>query len=213
VKLTKYSHSCVRLDGDGRSLALDPGVFSEVAAAIDGVQAVLITHEHPDHVAVDELTGAAERNPNLRIYAPQPVADLLSGLGGQVTVVSPGQDFDAAGFRVRALGGQHALIHPTIPMVANNGYLIEESVYHPGDALVVPPAPVEVLLAPIHAPWSKVAEVIDFIVAVRAPRTIGVHEAGLSEVGRGLVEGHVARIGAEHGSEYLTLPPADSIDV
>lgn len=217
MKLTKFSHSCVRLDDADRSLTVDPGVFSEVAAALDGVQAVLVTHEHPDHVDVGELVAAVRRDPQLRVYAPPSVVEVLSqqldGNGEQVTAVTPGQAFDAAGFGVRALGGQHAIIHQTIPMVANNGYLIEDAIYHPGDSFVVPTVPVQLLIAPIHAPWSKVAEVIDFVVAVRAPRVVGAHEAGLSQVGRDLVEGHVARIGGEHGSDYLGLGPSESVDV
>jgi L-ascorbate metabolism protein UlaG (beta-lactamase superfamily) len=217
VKLTKFTHSCVRLDDGERSLTVDPGVFSEIAAALDGAQAVLVTHEHPDHVDVGELVAAVRRDPQLRVYAPAPVVELLSqqldGDDERVTAVAPGQAFDAAGFSVRVLGGQHALIHPTIPMVANNGYLIDDAIYHAGDSFVVPSVPVEVLIAPIHAPWSKVAEVIDFVVAVRAPRVIGAHEAGLSQIGRDLVEGHVARIGGEHGSDYLALAPSESVDV
>jgi L-ascorbate metabolism protein UlaG (beta-lactamase superfamily) len=212
VQLTKYSHSCVRIDDGARALVLDPGVFSEVTAALDGAAAVLITHEHPDHVDVQALKAAAQRDPQLRIWAPRPVAEALE-LGEQVTVVEPGQAFDAAGFTARTFGGQHAVIHPTIPVVPNVGYLIEDTVYHPGDALIVPPVEVPVLLAPIHAPWSKTAEVIDFAVAVRAPRVIGIHDALLTDVGRGIVEAHVERIGAEHGSRYRPLRPGESTDV
>jgi L-ascorbate metabolism protein UlaG (beta-lactamase superfamily) len=202
----------VRLDDGDRALAIDPGVFSEVTAALDGASAVLITHEHPDHVNVEELKAAAGRNDQLRIWAPRPVADALQ-LGDQVVEVEAGQAFDAAGFAVRTFGGQHALIHPTIPMVPNVGYLVEDAVYHPGDSLIVPPVPVQLLLAPIHAPWSKTAEVIDFVVAVRAPRVVGIHDALLTDAGRSIVESHVERIGAEHGSSYRPLAPAGTTDV
>jgi len=213
VRLTRFTHSCVRVDDGDRALAIDPGVFSEVAAALDGVQAVLVTHEHPDHLHADELVAAARRDPGLQIYAPASVTSSLAELGDQVTAVTPDQVFDAAGFSVRAVGGQHALIHPSIPVIANVGYVVEGAVYHPGDSFTVPTTPVELLLAPIHAPWSKVAEVIDFVVSVRAPRTIGIHDAGLSDIGRQLVETQVARIGGEHGSVYAPLPPGDSVEV
>jgi L-ascorbate metabolism protein UlaG (beta-lactamase superfamily) len=212
MQLTKYSHSCVRIDDGDRTLVIDPGVFSEVNAALDGADAVLITHEHVDHVDVEQVKAAAERNDQLRIWAPEPVANALDR-AEQVTVVESGEAFDAAGFAVRTFGGQHALIHPTIPIVPNVGFLINETVYHPGDSLIVPPVPISVLLVPIHAPWSKVAEVIDFVVAVRAPRAIGIHNALLTDAGRQLVEGHVERIGGEHGSRYTALAPAETTDV
>lgn len=213
MQLTKYSHSCVRLDDGDRSLAIDPGMFSEVAAALHGVSAVLITHEHVDHVQADSLREAARRDSALRIWAPAPVAAALVELGDQVVTTEPGHAFEAAGFAVRTFGGQHALIHPTIPMVPNICYLVENSVYHPGDSFVVPPVPVSLLLAPIHAPWSKTAEVIDFVVSVRAPRTVGIHDALLTDTGRGLVESHVGRIGGEHGVDYTPLAPATTVDV
>jgi L-ascorbate metabolism protein UlaG (beta-lactamase superfamily) len=212
VQLTKYSHSCVRLEDGDRALVLDPGVFSEVDAALDGADAVLVTHEHPDHVDAERLRAAAERDDQLRIWAPQPVAEML-GLAERVTVVTPGQALDVAGFGIRTFGGQHAIIHPTIPVVANVGYLIDEAVYHPGDSLIVPPLSVELLLAPISAPWSKVAEVIDFVVAVRAPRVVGIHDALLTDVGRQIVEGHVEHIGGEHGSRYVGLRPLDTTQI
>ncbi|MDQ5862445.1 MAG: MBL fold metallo-hydrolase, partial [Actinomycetota bacterium] len=58
MKLTKYTHACVRLEQDGRVLVLDPGTFSETEEALDGAQAVLITHEHGDHVDVPAMVNA-----------------------------------------------------------------------------------------------------------------------------------------------------------
>jgi len=211
MRLTKFTHSCVRLDDADRSLVLDPGVFSEVETALDGAGGVLITHEHPDHIDVDRLRTAMRKDPRLRVWAPAGVAATLADLGEQVVAVGAGEAFDAAGFPVRTFGGQHALIHPTIPVVANLAYLIDDEVYHPGDSLVVPPVPVRLLLAPLHAPWSKTGEVIDFVVSVRAPHVHQIHDGLLNEIGRGFVEGHVTRIGAEHGSDFRHL--SETVDV
>ncbi|MGI8680370.1 MAG: MBL fold metallo-hydrolase [Jatrophihabitans sp.] len=213
MQLTKFTHSCVRLDDGDRTLVVDPGVFSEVSAALDGADAVLVTHEHADHVDIGQLRAAAKRDPRLRVWAPEPVAADLADLGEQISTSFAGQAFDAAGFSIRTFGGQHALIHPTIPVVPNVGYLIDDTVYHPGDSLIVPAAPIEVLLAPIHAPWSKTAEVIDFVVSVRAQRVVGIHDSLLTDTGRAFVESHVGRIGGEHGSEYRYLAPADTLEV
>jgi L-ascorbate metabolism protein UlaG (beta-lactamase superfamily) len=212
MQLTKFTHACVRLDDGDRTLVLDPGLFSEVEEALDGASAVLITHEHPDHLDPDRLRAAAQQDPRLRIWAPAGVAATLADLGEQVVAVASGESFDAAGFAVKTLGGQHALIHPTIPVVANLGYLIDDAVYHPGDSLIVPPVPISTLLAPVHAPWSKTAEVIDFVVSVRAAHVYQIHDGLLNELGLGFVEGHVTRIGAQHGSEFRHLKVHDTVD-
>lgn len=214
MRLTKYTHSCIRLDGDGRALVIDPGTFSETQLAFAGVHAVLITHEHTDHLDAPALLAAAKADPALQVWAPASVALSLGELGDRVTAVGAGESFSAGGFGVRTFGSLHALIHPLIAApVANVGYLVEDAVYHPGDSFTVPPVPVETLLIPIHAPWSKVSEVIDFTAAVRARRAFQIHDAYLSEVGGALVDRLVGTVGATYGTTYKRLAPTESVDL
>ncbi|MGH3760903.1 MBL fold metallo-hydrolase, partial [Actinophytocola sp.] len=101
MRITKYTHACVRLEHDGRVLVIDPGTWSE-AYALTGADAVLVTHEHTDHVDVLRLAGLG-----VPVYAPRDAA--IPGL--EVIGVSAGEEFTAAGFRVRAVGGRHAVIY------------------------------------------------------------------------------------------------------
>jgi L-ascorbate metabolism protein UlaG (beta-lactamase superfamily) len=213
MQLTKFTHACVRLDDGDRSVVIDPGVFSEVDDALDGASAILVTHEHFDHLDGDKVRAALVGNSRLRLYAPSSVTETFADLGAQAVTVESGQVFEAGGFEVKAYGGQHALIHPSVPMIANLGYLVAGAVYHPGDSFTVPDAPVSTLLLPSHAPWSKVAEVIDFAVAVRAPRTHQIHDSLMTEIGAGIVEGLVQRIAAPHGVEFQHLKPKESVTV
>lgn len=202
MDLTKYRHSCVRIDDGDRNLVLDPGVFSNVDAALDGAQAVLITHEHRDHVDADRLRAAARADSRLRIWAPGSVAAQFPDLGEQVVGVGPGESFRAAGFAIRTFGGQHALIHPLIPIVANLGYLIDDAVFHPGDSFVVPLADVRTLLLPAVAPWSKVGEVIDYTIAVRPARAYPIHDAIVADIYHGILQGNLVPIAEPFGVEY-----------
>ena len=213
MRLTKFGHSCVRLEDGDRAAVIDPGVFSDVDAALDGAQAVLITHEHPDHIDVDRVRAALERDSRLRLWAPASVASTLGDRGDQVVSVAPGESFDAGGFTVQTFGGQHAVIHSSIPVITNVAYLVDAAVYHPGDSFAVPSAPVATLLVPVHAPWSKIAEVIDFAIAVRAPRMHQIHDGLLNEIGIGMVEGHVTRIGAQYGSQFAHLAVGEATEV
>ncbi|HTC68015.1 MAG TPA: MBL fold metallo-hydrolase [Acidothermaceae bacterium] len=214
MQLTKYTHSCVRIDDGDRALVIDPGMFSETTIALDGAHAVLITHEHADHIDAPALIQAARANAALRIWAPAGVAQSLTELGDQVTAVGAGESFDAAGFAITTFGGLHALIHPLVgTLVANVCYLVDGRVYHPGDSFTVPPVPVETLLIPIHAPWSKIGEVIDFAAAVRAPHAYQIHDALLNDIGSGMVDTHVGRIGALYGTTYKRLAATQTVDV
>ncbi|NKX49965.1 MBL fold metallo-hydrolase [Arthrobacter deserti] len=222
--LTKYTHAWVRLENGGEVLVIDPGSFSEVEEALQGAGTVLVTHEHADHVDLDRLPGILAAAPSLRVYAPAAVAgQLLERMGGaagtgpaagRVHAVGVGSAFEVPGFRVRTFGGQHALIHPLIPVVANVGYLVNETVYHPGDSFIVPDGlTAPAVLVPIHAPWNKVSEVIDFVTAMRARRAFPIHDGLLNETGRGLVEKHVFNFSARYGTAYERLDPGQSVDL
>ncbi|RIV39520.1 MBL fold metallo-hydrolase [Micromonospora radicis] len=208
MRLTKYAHSCLRVEHDGGVLVVDPGVFSDPAVALDGVDAVLITHEHPDHVDVEAVDRQLARRP-FAIHGPAALAGTLGDAAEVLHPVSPGESFTAAGVPVRAYGGRHAVIHPDIPVVDNLGYLLADVAYHPGDSLVVPDVPVDTLFAPIHAPWSKFSEVVDFIRAVAPRRVFALHDALLNERGHAVLDRQYTALS---GSDYQRLEPGSRID-
>ncbi|MEU7618447.1 MBL fold metallo-hydrolase [Micromonospora rifamycinica] len=209
MRLTKYSHSCLRLERDGAVLVVDPGGFSE-PAALDGADAVLVTHEHPDHLDVAALTRRLDRE-SIPVYGPAALGGVLGDAAAALIPVTPGDTFTAAGVPVRAVGGRHAVIHPDIPVVENIGYLFDTTVYHPGDALHVPEdVEVDTLFAPIHAPWSKFSEVVDFIRAVAPRRAYALHDAMLNDNGYGVLDRQYAALSR---TDYQRLEPGSRIDV
>jgi hypothetical protein len=126
-------------------------------------------------------------------------------LADRFNAVEPQQQVEIAGFDVRTFGGQHAVIHPLVPVIPNVAYLVNGSVFHPGDSFTVPSEPVDTLLLPLHAPWSKVSEVIDFAIAVRAPQIHQIHDALLNDAGRAFVEANVSRLTGLYGCTYTYL--------
>ena len=112
---------------------------------------------------------------------------------------------------MRTYGGQHAVIHPDIPVIPNIGYLFADVLYHPGDALFVPDdVQVDTLFAPIHAPWSKFSEVVDFIRAVAPRRAYALHDALLNGNGLGVLDRQYTALSK---TDYRRLEPGTRIDV
>ncbi|MFJ3146171.1 MBL fold metallo-hydrolase [Streptomyces halstedii] len=200
VTLIKKAHSCVRLERDGRALVIDPGGFSEDDAAV-GADAILVTHEHPDHFDEGRLRAGLESNPAAQVWTLRSVAEQLSAaFPGRVHTVGHGETFSAAGFDVQVHGELHAVIHPDIPRITNIGFLVDGSVFHPGDALTVPDRPVDTLMLPVMAPWNKISEVIDYVREVAPRRAIDVHDALLTDLARPIYDRQIGELGgADHG--------------
>jgi L-ascorbate metabolism protein UlaG (beta-lactamase superfamily) len=204
VHITKYTHACVRLEEGGRTLVIDPGIWTEPQALI-GADAVLVTHEHIDHIDVLRLAGL-----RLPVYAPAQAT--LSGLehtrGLDLIRVATGDTFEAAGFSIQAVGGAHAIVYGDRSPCANLGYLVD-GLYHPGDALHVPDTAVEVLCVPAQASWLKLAEAVDFVNAVRPARALAIHDAQVNE--RGL-SGINHWLGRGTTASYQYVRPGESLD-
>ncbi len=212
MRLTKFGHACVRVEHDGVTLVIDPGVFTG-GEAMDGADAVLVTHDHLDHFAEERLRAALAADPALRVWTNGAVAGLLDGAGNRVTVVGDGDTFTVDGVEVEVHGELHAVIHPDIPRSKNVGFLVGGRVFHPGDALTVPERPVAALLLPLHAPWSKTAELIDYVREVKPEQAVAIHDGALNDVGLSFLDRLLSDDGPGTGAPYRRLATGDHLDL
>lgn len=207
MRITKFGHACVRIEHDGTTIVLDPGVFTD-PEAVDGADAVLITHEHADHYLADNLLAA-----DAPVFTIEAVAAKIRqdapALAERLTAVAPGEEFLVGGERglpVRVVGELHAVIHPEFPRLFNSGYVVtagESTIYHPGDSLTEPGEDIDVLLVPSSAPWLKASEAIEFARAVKAPRNLAIHDRIYSEAGHGFLQTQMNMFLPKAGQEYL----------
>ena len=209
MQLTKHGHACVVLSDGDRRLVLDPGSLTEESAWA-GATAVLITHEHFDHLDVGRTKQALADDPALEVWTNRSVAEQLDA-GDRVHVVGHGDAFTAAGFDVQAHGEFHAVIHTDIPRIANVGFLVDGQVFHPGDALTDPGVAVPTLLLPLHAPWSKTGELIDYLRQVAAPQAYAVHDGLLNDTGLMVGANFLGENGPGVPGSYARLAPGESV--
>jgi L-ascorbate metabolism protein UlaG (beta-lactamase superfamily) len=188
MQLTHFGHSCLLAsfpdNGTDTTVLFDPGVFSHGFEGITGLSAILITHQHPDHVDTSRLPALIDGNPDAALYADPQTAEQL---GGPWRAVNVGDELSVGGLRVRGVGGVHAVIHPEIPLINNISYLIGDGghaarLMHPGDALFIPQEPVDVLALPAAAPWMKIAEAVEYLRAVNPQRAIPIHQGIVNPV-------------------------------
>jgi len=212
VRLTKFGHACVRLEKDDRTLVIDPGVMtSEAGAVMAGAEAVLITHEHFDHFDADRLLIAAAEDPRLVVYTCAGVARHLDQLGDRVRVVGDGDVFAVAGFNVTIAGAKHHFSHPDVPPVDNVGFLIDEEVFHPGDALTILDVPT--LLVPGQAPWMTVPDLISYLRTVTPRRAYAIHDGLINEWGIQVLESVLQGEAERLGADIRRLKPGESVEL
>ncbi|MCL2455522.1 MAG: MBL fold metallo-hydrolase [Micrococcales bacterium] len=193
IFVERRGHSCVVVQASGR-LVIDPGVYSDVPGALARAEAVLVTHEHLDHIDVPAVAAT-----DLPVYAPAPVVELLRAAGAEparLHVVADGDEIAPAGVAVRVLGERHEQIHPDVPQPANVGYLVAGHVLHPGDAYVTLPEgfSVDLALVPLGGPWLRIADVIDWVRQVAPARVMPIHDAMLTPAGAALATQWIERL-------------------
>ncbi len=213
--ITTWGHACVRFERDGRRLVIDPGTFSDLSV-LDDADAVLITHEHADHVDAAQLIKTLGARPGLEAWAPEAVVRQLLDAGApeaRIHAAADGDTFTAAGFGVRAVGQWHAVIHPDIPRVANVAYLVDGAAFHPGDSFTAPAdgTTIDLLFLPVSAPWMKLAEAVDYLRAVGPRVAVPIHDAILSDAGRALTDRVIGTLAK--ATEYRRLPPGETVTV
>src|SRR5690242_14054545 len=193
MQVTHFGHSCVLLDTGTARLLIDPGTFSRGFEDVTGLDAVLVTHQHPDHLDPERLPALLRGNPDARLIVDPGTAEQLDA---DHETVEPGAAVTIGGARVEVLGGRHAVIHPDIPVIPNNVYLVEGTHLPPGDSLsVVPTEPPEVLFLPTAAPWQKLADAVDYLRRVAPRVAVPIHQGILAVPG--MYYGHFERLGPE----------------
>lgn len=200
MKLTKYEHACFVLEKDGQSLVVDPGEYTTDFVVPDNVVGIVITHEHPDHLSPKHLEAIVEKSPNAVIVAHESITSQLGSFKTQRVTANEG--IKAGNFELEFFGGEHAVIHPDIPVIANLGVMIDDTVYYPGDSYTDPERPVKLLALPVAAPWMKLSEAVDFVRKVAPDRLFPTHDAVLSDAGKGLPD---RLIPALTNSDYVRL--------
>ena len=201
MELTHFGHSCLLASfpgdtGRATTILFDPGNFSHGFEGITGLDAILITHQHPDHADPARLPALVAANPGAALYADPMTAAML---GDPWRAVHVGDELAVGGLSVRGVGGRHAVIHPELPVIDNISYLVGDNEHpaalmHPGDALFVPGEPVRVLATPAAAPWLKISEAVDYLRAVAPQHAVPIHQGIIAPDARPIFYGRLSEM-------------------
>lgn len=204
MRVTHLGHSCLLIESGGARVLIDPGVFSRFED-VTGLDAVFVTHQHPDHVDADRVPALLDANPGAPLHVEPSVPDTTlqgSAAAQRCRPMTSGHAIRVGdGLTVQPVGERHAVINETLPRIGNLGVVLyaegEPTLFHPGDAYDAEPGPVDVLALPVNAPWCASKETVAFVQRIAPRVAVPIHDGLLNETGRGMYLGQVQRFGPD----------------
>lgn len=183
MKITKLGHCCLLVETQGKKILTDPGNYSTAQDSITGIDCVLISHEHTDHLHIESLKTVLKNNPNAKIITNSAVAQILEKDNIPCLIIGNGQSGAIDAVKIAGFGTKHAPIYKTVEDVENTGYFIDEKLFYPGDAFTHIEKHVDVLALPVTGPWMKLSDALDYAIAMKPRTCFPVHDGNLRKAG------------------------------
>jgi L-ascorbate 6-phosphate lactonase len=137
-----------------------------------GIDVVLCSHEHVDHLDVPSIGAIAKASPDAAFVVPSPIVDMVTEAGvpaDRVVGIQPGDPIDVAGLSVRAVPACHGVTMDDAygfgeslsdGLIRFVGFVVELGgvrIYHAGDTIhydgmeaLLSPLGIDVALLPIN---------------------------------------------------------------
>lgn len=208
MKITKFVHSCVLVEHDGKAVLFDPGIFSWNSGTVDlkefpEIDQVVVSHKHPDHCAEPFVRELVIAFPDAQWFAPDDTHEDLKTWG--VTSVS-----NQSLGQIETNDGDHAHVAPLGQQVHNLVSHWSNIVTHPGDTHEIIETK-DVLLLPLQAPWALTLRAAELITELRPKYVLPIHDWMWNDQWRQTMYDRFQNVCDE--AQVIFLKPTDGISI
>jgi len=179
MKITKLGHCCLLIEYKNKKILTDPGAWSNEQNNIFGIDLLLITHEHADHLHLESLEIVLKNNPNAKIITNNSVGKILAEKNIPFEIVIESEESLFESIKIEGFGSKHEEIFEDLGQVENTGYFIDDKLFYPGDAFTNPNKKVEILALPVVAPWATFKKAMQYALELKPTIAFPVHDGML----------------------------------
>ncbi len=208
MKISKHIHSCLLIKENGKTILIDPGSYSveekgiEIQA-IDQLDYLLITHEHPDHFYLPFIKELVSKFPNLQIITNRSVVDILAK--EDIKAVTEGNEF------IEVIDAPHEHLFAA-PQFQNTLFNIFSTLTHPGDNLRLKRT-CRILALPIQAPWGSLTQAIEKAIELKPQIIIPIHDWHWNATARDAFYARLKNYFTQNDIKFLGLQTGEEIKV
>jgi L-ascorbate metabolism protein UlaG (beta-lactamase superfamily) len=186
MKITKLGHCCLLIEINGVRFLTDPGNYTTLQNEIKNIDAVVISHEHTDHLHIESVKAILENNPEAIIISNGSAGKILEKENISYVKIADGEEYKINGVVISGHGQKHAPIYQDYEQIENTGYFFDlpelgKNLFYPGDAFTKLDQAIDILAFPIAGPWLNIEQAMDYVLETKPRVAIPVHDGGLTK--------------------------------
>ncbi len=209
MKIKKIGHCCLLIKLDNLTILTDPGAYSTEQNNLSGIDIVLITHEHLDHLHIDSVKEILKNNPQVEIITNLGVGKKLDEVGIKYSIIGDRNERMIKDISIEAFDCKHEEIFENYGQVQNTGYFIDNKFFYPGDSYCNPKKEIDILALPVAGPWCRVSDAIRYALTVKPKKVFPVHDGMLQKDRIGASHKVPEKVLSENGIEFIIMNEGD----
>lgn len=206
MKITKYNHSCLLIEDQGKVILIDPGNYSAPIFPLNELKQldyILITHQHQDHFDMEFVKKLVAKFPDVKIITTNAIVEQLRNDG--ITATTEGDE------TVQVTPVPHEKVWAA-PMGENIMVTVFGRLAHPGDSHTFT-TDAEILALPVAAPWGSTTTAVELAEKLHPKVIIPIHDYMLKDESRKMTYQWIAGYLQSKGIDFKQIESGQEVEI